>query len=319
MNVTRHTPTAATTLVTLATLTLAGCASDDPTGAGSDATTATADAQTVLIGTANFPESEIIGQIWAEALRNAGYDVEVTSGIGSREVYITALQEGSVTLVPEYSGNLTQFFGELPAGADEAQVKEALTGALPDDLAVGEFAPGESKDAYRVTRKLAEEHSLVTIGDLNTLDSITIAAPPEFAERPYGPNGLGATYGVDTAKVEVTPISDGGGPLTVAALVEGSADAANIYTTSPALLNDGTEADLVILEDPENLIPSQNVVPLYKAGELPDGALDVINSVNATLTTEDLVAMNLRNVGPERAEPKAIAKDYVADNTAGNR
>ena len=101
--------------------------------------------------------------------------------------------------------------------------------------------------------------------------------------------------------------------MTVAALVEGDANVANIYTTSPALLSNGDQADLVILEDPEGLIPAQNVVPLYRASALPSGALDVINDINATLTTDDLVAMNLRNVGPERAEPRQIAEDYLAE------
>ena len=93
---------------------LAGCTSSDPTAntgtqqtgktsAGSDAVSG---AETVIIGTANFPESEIIGQLWAEALRENGFNVEVTSGIGAREVYVTALEEGSVTVVPEYAGNL---------------------------------------------------------------------------------------------------------------------------------------------------------------------------------------------------------------------
>ena len=299
-------------LALLSALTLAACSDSDPTSETSASASGEASGQTVKIGTANFPESEIIGQIWAEVLRDKGYNVEVTSGIGSREVYISALQEGSVTLVPEYSGNLTQFFGELPTGADENGVRDALGKVLPDDLAVGDFAPGESKDAYRVTRAAADEHGLKTIGDLGKLDRVTVAAPPEFAERPYGPKGLTDLYGVDASKVTVTPISDGGGPLTVAALVEGKANAANIYTTSPALLSDGKEADLVTLEDPKHLIPSQNVVPLYKSGQLPDGALDAINSIDAKLTTEDLVAMNLRNVGSERAEPAQIAKDYVA-------
>lgn len=298
----------------LATLTLTACGSSDPFAEESSAPSSQAAAGTVVIGTANFPESEIIGQIWAEALRKEGFDVTVTSGIGSREVYLGALEEGNINVVPEYSGNLTQFYGELPAGADEKGVEKALADALPDGLEVGAFSPAESKDAYRVTREVAEQHGLATIADLGKLDKITIAAPPEFAERPYGPKGLTSTYGIDAAKVSVNPISDGGGPLTVQALVEGAADAANIFTTSPALLSDGTEADLVTLEDTENLIPPQNVLPVVKAGALPDGALDVINAVDAKLTTEDLVAMNLRNVGPERAEPAQIARDWVADH-----
>ncbi|QPK83890.1 ABC transporter substrate-binding protein [Corynebacterium qintianiae] len=285
----------------LATLTLTACGTQDPFAEETPAPSSAAEPGTVVIGTANFPESEIIGQIWAEALRKEGFDVEVSSGIGSREVYLGALQEGSVNVVPEYSGNLTQFYG----GGE-------LADALPEDLVAGELSPAESKDAYRVTRDLADEQGLVTIADLDKLDTITIAAPPEFAQRPYGPEGLTTVYGIDAGKIKVNPISDGGGPLTVQALVEGAANVANIFTTSPALLKNGEEADLVILEDPENLIPPQNIVPVIKAGSLPDGALDVINSVDAQLTTEDVVAMNMRNVGPERAEPATIAKDFVA-------
>ncbi|MBA1837486.1 ABC transporter substrate-binding protein [Corynebacterium sp. zg912] len=304
-----HTKRITPALIAAAAFTLAACASEDPTapaGGSGDARD-----KTVTIGTANFPESEIIGQIWAQALRDAGYDVDVKSGIGSREVYLSALQDGAIDVVPEYAGNLTQFFGDLEQGADEAKVRDALNDVLPDTLQAGEFSPAESKDAYRVTRETADEYKLSSIADLSKLDSVTIAAPPEFAERPYGPKGLTDVYGIDASTVSVTPISDGGGPLTVAALVQGTANVANIFTTSPALLDNGEEADLVILDDPEHLIPPQNVVPVVRAGELPDGALDVINNIDAKLTTQDLVDMNLRNVGKERAEPKQIAQEWM--------
>ena len=79
----------------------------------------------------------------------------------------------------------------------------------------------------------------------------------------------------------------------------------------PAVTGKGERPDLVILEDPLHLIPPQNVVPVIRAGELPPGALDVLNDVNARLTTRDLTEMNERNVGAERAEPAAIARDWV--------
>lgn len=304
-----HISRAATALLASATLLVAGCSSADPLD--SDAAGGGSSGETVSLGTANFPESEIIGQIWAEALRQAGYNVEIKSGIGSREVYLKALEEGTIDIVPEYAGNLTQYYGELEQGADADDVRATLTEVLPDDLEAGEFSPAESKDAYRVTRATADQFDLKTIADLDKLDAITVAAPPEFAERPYGPKGLTDVYGIDAGKITVSPISDGGGPLTVAALVEGAANTANIFTTSPALLSDGSEADLVTLEDPQLLIPPQNVVPVVRAGALPDGALDAVNSINATLTTQDLVAMNLRNVGEEHAEPAAIAQDWM--------
>ena len=168
----------------------------------SDAAGGGSSGETVSLGTANFPESEIIGQIWAEALRQAGYNVEIKSGIGSREVYLKALEEGTIDIVPEYAGNLTQYYGELEQGADADDVRATLTEVLPDDLEAGEFSPAESKDAYRVTRATADQFDLKTIADLDKLDAITVAAPPEFAERPYGPKGLTDVYGIGVRRVD---------------------------------------------------------------------------------------------------------------------
>ena len=144
---------------------LAGCVSHDPfdsEGAGGGAP-----GGPVVIGTANFPESEIIGQVWAAALENAGYEVQVKSGIGSREVYMAALQEGSVDIVPEYSGNLAQFFGaEIDPGASEEQVLGTLRGVLPEGIVAGETAPAQSKDAFWVTEDFAQRHNVASLADL---------------------------------------------------------------------------------------------------------------------------------------------------------
>lgn len=302
-----------TTLFAVAALALSSCSSgDDPldTSAAPDAGD-----DTITIGTANFPESEIIGQIWAAALEDAGFDVEISSGIGSREVYLKALEEGSVDLVPEYSGNLAQYYGaELEPGTDPEGVVEKLTDVLPEGLVAGDIADGESKDSYRVTRELADEHNLETLADLGRLDQVRIAANPEFAERPYGPPGLASVYGVPEDRISVVPISDGGGPLTIAAVTEGTAEVADIYTTSPLLDSSGKEVDLVTLEDPEQLVLPQNVLPLMRADALPQEALDAINGISDDLSTEALVELNLRNIGEEKAEPPVIARDFVADH-----
>lgn len=292
---------------------LAACAGGDPleTSSGDTAPTIEADAGAIVIGTANFPEAEIIGQIWAAALSDAGFAVDVASGIGSREVYLSALAEGAIDVVPDYAGNLAAFYGDLPEGADEQTVRDTLAASLPQDVEVGEFSPAESADAYRVTREVSEAHGITSIADLDKLDRITVAAPPEFAERRYGPPGLTSVYGIDARKIRVKPISDAGGPLTVQALIGGAADTANIFTTSPAVTGKGVRPDLVTLSDPKHLIPPQNVLPVIRAGALPEGALEVLNTVNAKLTTADLVDMNIRNTGDERAEPAVIARDWV--------
>ncbi|WP_257180999.1 ABC transporter substrate-binding protein [Corynebacterium cystitidis] len=304
-------------LMALATLTVASvmltaCANEDPLTADTDTNVAVD--ETITIGTANFPESEIIGQIWAEALREAGFEVEVTSGIGSREVYLSALENGEVDIVPEYTGNLSQFYGaEIEQGAGAETVYAAVESSLPDGLRAGEYAPAESKDAFMVTPQVAEQYDLVTLYDLAKINDIVLAGNPELAERPYGPKGLAEVYNVPAESITMNPISDGGGPLTVAALLQGEATVADIYTTSPHLDSNGNEVDLVQLEDPENMVLPQNVLPVHSADSVPEEALDAIATINRDLTTEDLTEMNLRNVGSEKAEPASIAKDYIAE------
>ena len=290
----------------VAAVTLSGCANADPTAAPG-----AFDPDTIVVGTANFPESEIIGQLWARVLRDAGFNVEMSSQIGAREVYLGALQAGEVDVVPEYTGNLAQYFdADVPDQPSSDDVYRSLEAALPDDLAAGAASPAESKDAFRITRKVAEDKGVTSLADLQKLGDVTMAGHPEITERPFGPEGLAQAYGLGS--VDLKPISDGGGPLTISSLVEGEVDIADVYTTSPVFDRSGSEADLVTLDDPKNLIISQNLTPIYRAGSLPDGAVEALDRFNAELTTDDLKEMNVRNVGAEKAEPEVIAADFLA-------
>lgn len=296
----------------LAALFLAACVHDPlNTPTSSDSTNTTVqNGKHITIGTANFPESEIIGQIWAVALEQEGFDVEVRSGIGSREAYLRALQEGTIDLVPEYSGNLAQYYikesgqPELPLGASNKEVLDALNRVLPAGLSTGKIAPGESKDSFRVTREFAEQHHLVTLEDLKDMEGLRLAGNPELKDRPYGPKGLEEVYNIPA--VELVPISDGGGPLTIAALNDGAAELADIYTTSPTF-----DADLVTLEDNKNLVLPQHILPLMRGKAINSEARDILNSVTERLTTEALKEMNARNVGDEKKEPRALAAEFV--------
>lgn len=298
-----------TALLVLMGLVFSGCTSKDPLGTGSEG----APDNTITIGTANFPESEIIGQYWAKILTDAGFNVDMASGIGSREVYMQALEEGAVDIVPEYTGNLAQFLGaEVKTGSTAEQIYEQLEGVLPPSLSVGKPAPAESKDSYTVTKEFAKEHSLKTIEDLSRLGSFTLAANPEFAERPYGPQGLADIYKLAADKIEFKPIADGGGPLTIEALKSGDVEVADIYTTSPQLDSDGNRVDVMALDDPKNLVPAQSVLPVVRSVDVPREALEALNKANAQFTTKDLLAMNERNIGTEKAEPAVIVRDYIA-------
>ncbi|APT85570.1 ABC transporter substrate-binding protein [Corynebacterium aquilae] len=263
----------------------------------------------ITIGAANFPESEIIARIWAGALRDNGYDVNVIPGIGSREVYLGAVEEGSVDIVPDYSGNLAQFFAPnpLPPGSGEEDVDQALKQYLPTDLKVGAQAPAESRDSYRVLPSLG----ITSLEQLPEIGGFTLAGNPELATRPYGPEGLQELYGA--TEITMLPIADGGGPLTIAALSAGRAQLADIYTTSPTLDDKGQPLDLVELADPKQLILPQHILPVARK-EVPAEALAVLARVNQQLTTEDMVALNTRSIGEEKASAYTIARDWLAEH-----
>ncbi|APT93336.1 ABC transporter substrate-binding protein [Corynebacterium phocae] len=290
---------------------LTACGGQDPLDAPDADTSAAAPGASIVIGTANFPESEILGQLWAAVLEDEGFDVTVKSGIGSREVYLEALESGEINVMPEYTGSLAQYYGaELEPGADADAVYASLESVLPEKLKVGKMSAAESKDSFNVTEEFSKANGVTSIADLAKLDGFTLGANPEIVNRPFGPKGLKEVYGIDN--VEVKPISDAGGPLTVAALAKGEIDVANIYTTSPVLDRDGNELPTVRLEDPKNIISAQNVVPLYAQG-VPAEAIASLDAFNAGLLTENLKAMNVRHVGPEKAEVDVIVEEFFTD------
>ncbi|MFY2789114.1 ABC transporter substrate-binding protein [Rhodococcus sp. KRD162] len=268
------------------------------------------DTNSIIIGSANFPESETVANIYAEALRANGFDVSTKLNIGSREAYIPALRDGSIDLIPDYTGNLLQYLDQSATATSSADVLAALPAALGDDLTVTEPAPGEDKDAVVVTRSTATERNLTTIGDLAPFSSeVTFAGTPEFQERVGGLPGLAAKYNLDIPAGNYVPISDGGGPATVEALVSGQVVAADIFTTSPAI----AQNDLVVLEDPENNFAAQNVIPVLRTAKQSDKLTQVLDAVSAQITTDELIALNTSVSGDEKAEPAAAAAAWVKD------
>lgn len=305
---------------------VAGCALDPANPANR------ADGE-IRIGSAMFPESEIIARIWAYALEDAGYKVEVVPQIGARDVYLEALREGSVDIVPEYTGNLAAYFGDVPAGADATEVERALRANLPEGLQVLSVASAESKDAYRVTHEFSEKYRVTSLDDLAglvgagsagtaaPLERIRIGGGPELAQQPFGPEGLASFYGVPTDRIEMVAYGDSGGPLTIRALADGAVDLANIYTTTPLFDPSGNPIDLMTLEDPKRMISAQNVVALARVDAIDQGAInqgaidqraqEVLSRVAARMTTADLVAMNQRSSGDEKAGAALIAREWL--------
>lgn len=284
---------------------LAGCSSGNPL---ENPSTASSASDTVTIGSAAFPENEIIAEIYAQALEANGVTVKKSLNIGQRKVYLAALQDGSIDVIPEYSGNLLQNYDPESTAKSSEDVYAALNDALPKGFEVLDQSKAEDKDSYNVTKDFSEKNKVTSLADLKGLGiPLTVGGNPELDTRPYGIPGLKSVYGVSDATL--LPISDSGGPLTVKALQEGSVQLADIFTTSPAIKANG----FVTLKDPESMIVAQNVVPLVNSKKATDTVKKVLNTVSSALTTEDLVALNTQVSGDEKVQAEQAAKEWLAD------
>ncbi|WP_156324847.1 ABC transporter substrate-binding protein [Corynebacterium lactis] len=278
------------------------------------------DGQEIRIGSAMFPESEILARIWAYALMDAGLKAEVVPQIGARDVYLEALEEGSIDIVPEYAGNLASYFGDVPAGADSTAVQEALRRNLPQGFGVLAVAPAESKDAYRITRATSEKYGVKSLEDMAGLPGkIRIGGGPELAKQPFGPMGLTKYYGIEKDRMQLVGYGDAGGPLTIQAVAQGAVDMANIFTTTPLMDSSGQKVDLVTLEDPKRMILAQNVVALGRMDTVDDRVRKILGEVSENLTTADLVRMNERSSGEEKAGSALIARQWLDSSRMNGR
>ena len=305
----------------IAVLALSACSDTDPFAV--DQASGGYSGGPIIIGSQQYYSNEIIAELYAQMMEKTGLSVTRQYQIGQREVYLPELEAGKIHVIPEYGGNLLEYYSKTSASGgptattatvtatatpsraagDTASIQDALLRTLPHSLTVLNPAEATDQDSLTVTKATAQAHSLTSIGDLASLGrSVTIAANSEFTTRPYGPKGLKAVYGVDAS---VTPVEDSGGPLTVKALTDGTVDVADIYSSDPAI---GAK-DLVILSDPQMLILPQNVTPLVSAS-LPAIAATAINRVSALLPPDEPRSVNQRSTG-EKLSSKTIATDWL--------
>jgi osmoprotectant transport system substrate-binding protein len=288
-----------------AMLSLAACSSGGGAFGGSSASASSgASGKTIVVGSANFAEDEILAYIYTQALEAKGIKASTKPNIGSRDVYLAALKQGSIDLVPEYSGNLLQYYDAKATAQSPTDVFAALQKAVPAGFEVLTQSPAQDKDSYNVTKAFSQKYNVTSLSQLASVPgALKIAGAPELATRPYGPDGLKSVYGVQNATV--VPFSDGGGALTQAALANGQVQLADIYTTTPGISN------FVTLKDPKNLIIAQNIVPLINSKVATSAVKSVLNKVSAALTTAELVKLNNLNQGSQKEQPAAVAKQFL--------
>ncbi|WP_396668007.1 ABC transporter substrate-binding protein [Microbacterium sp. R86528] len=281
-------------------LALAGCASSNPLDDTTD-DTATETTDTIVIGSQAYYSNEIIAEIYAQALENAGFEVERKFQIGQRDAYMPAIENGEITLFPEYSGNLLQYFDPETSARSADDVNAALADALPEGITVLDVSTASDQDSYTVTADFAEANSLVSIADLaNVSEPLTLGGPPELEEREYGPMGLADVYGIEVGFSAT-------GDTTFEDLLAGTINLANIYTADPSIETEG----LVVLEDPEGLFLASNVVPVVNEA-VADEIADVINPISAALTPAGLVALNVQSTVDQMSSAD-IASEWLAE------
>lgn len=275
---------AITGMAVLATIGVAACggsASSNPLGGGG------ASKGTVVIGSANFPENEVLAKIYSLALTAKGVKVTEKFNISTREVYYPEVKRGAISIIPEYNGTLlTVAVDSKSTAKTTAEVNAALKAGLPSSLEILDSASAADSDSVTVTKAFADANHLTTIGDLKPLAaSMVFGGPPEFSTRADGLAGLKASYGLVFKGFD--PL-DESGPITLKALTSGQVQAADLFTTNPQIITD----NLVVLTDTAPNFAAQNVTPLVYKKAMTPTIIATLNAISAKLTTQALLTMN---------------------------
>ena len=264
----------------------------------------------LTLGTKNFTESFVIGELYRQALAANGYNVTVRKNIGSTEVVDQALQRGDIQAYPEYLG----VAATVVAGEDVTGKNAADTYRIARDFyasrgqALSRQTPFENVDAIATTRYFAQRERLRTVADLRRLDHFTLGARPEFETRFQGLAGMQRVYGLTNARFK--PLAIG---AQYTALDEGDVDAANVFSTDGQL----STGDYKVLQDPQRLFGYQHVALVIdkdKLGRLGgDRFMRIINTVNQRLTTDQMIAMN-RAVDLDNTDVSTVTARFLRQN-----
>jgi osmoprotectant transport system substrate-binding protein len=258
----------------------------------------------VVVGSADFTESKILAEIYSQALKAKGVESSTKLGIGSREIYIKALQDGSISAVPEYTGNLLLNFDANATATTADEVEKSLPAVLPPDIKVLKASPAVDQDVYVVTKDFSAKNGITSLEDLKKIASTsTLGGPPELEKRAYGPPGLEKIYG---AKFKAfVPYAKY--PPKISDLDSNKIQVATFFTTDAVI----SEKGYVQLEDPQSMILPQNVIPLVRS-DVADNATAVaaLDAVQSALTTDDLVQLD-KKVDSDRQDPAQVAGEWL--------
>jgi osmoprotectant transport system substrate-binding protein len=292
----------------VALLLLVTAAACGGSGGGSSSSSSTKPKGAITIGSFNFPESVVLANLYAGALREAGYQTTVRANLGARDLVYGALKKGELDMVPEYVGNaLVLLFPDKAAvGDDVATTAKKLGDAVKaDGLSVTTPSNATDGDIIAVTKATAAKYSLKKISDLAPVASkLTLGGPPECQTRITCYKGLQDVYGLKGLKFK--PLDTGA--ITKASLEKGDIDLARLFSADPVI----KEKSFVALEDDKFIQPAGNIIPMIRTEKLTAEVTQILNKVSSTLTTDDLITMN-RKTDVEKQDAEVVAQQYLLD------
>jgi osmoprotectant transport system substrate-binding protein len=279
---------------------------------GTPATTSALGDGKITVGSFNFPENVLIGELYAQALEASHFQVVRELDIGTRELVDPALQGGLLEVVPEYAGSALVFLGGTAVADPSITLDRLRSAATSRGLTALDAAPAMDRNGFAMTAARSRSLGIEKLSDLRSRPgTLLFGGPPECPQRPLCLQGLTDRYGLKFARF--VPL-DAGGPLTVRGLNDGEIDVGLIFTSDPSFDTQG----FVLLRDDLGLEPAENITPLVRNDTLArfgPTLSDTLNAVSTLLTTEALRAVNL---AVSNGQPVGqVARDWLASQGLG--
>lgn len=263
--------------------------------------------QPIRVGSKDFTEEFVLGEMYALVLENSGLEVERKFNLGGTPVAQTALETNQIDLYPEYTGTALLTVLKLPVNSDRQAVYDTVAKEYKEkfNLVWLDPAPMNNTQALAMTQEGAQKYGIKTISDLVAKASqLTIVTTPEFQEREDGLPGLKRVYG-DFDFKKLTPVDAG---LRYEALIKGEADVVEAFGTDGQI----SAYNLVVLEDDKGLFPPYQVAPIVRQEALDANPAirDVLNALAPKLTDDTMRRLN-NEVDGNKREPLDVAKEFL--------
>jgi osmoprotectant transport system substrate-binding protein len=264
----------------------------------------------VTLGTKDFPEEFVLGELYKQALEAKGYTVNLKKNIGSTEIIDKSLTSDEIDGYPEYLGvSLAVTFRKdlIPKSAE--QTYNLVKGLYEDrGQVISQQTPFFDVDAIATTKEFAEQNGLKSVADLKKLDSFTVGARPEFRDRFQGLKGMRSEYGLTNAKFKQLALG-----IQYQALDSGDVDSANVFSTDAQLAS----GKYTVLEDPKGVFGYQHVAMVmnrdkYEALGGPE-FFAVIDDVSKLLTNDAMISMN-KAVVLDKQDEAEVARSFLEAN-----